>query len=136
MACGHLHVAPILARNVSSPLSEKIPSTGFPDTEMTRTKGALSWKRLQQRDNIALERDAVTKRRRDASKLHRLAAVHAIGNEILIGRVGDGRSRRGELGASAAAANQKAASARLPQGRATRSSRWQSVNSRWVTSSR
>src|SRR5215475_12611181 len=40
--CGHLQVAPILARNVSSPLSEKIPRCALPFNGMTSTASSPS----------------------------------------------------------------------------------------------
>src|SRR5258708_22564458 len=65
-------------------------------------KRALSWKRLQQRDHIALERDAVTRRRRGAFELPRPAAIHAIENEIFIGWAGEATSPPRHLRASTA----------------------------------
>src|SRR5215468_8825643 len=62
-------------------------------------------KRPQKRARVTFERDAVAKGRRDASKLNRLAVVHAIGDEVVIAGAGDLRPRHGELGASAAAAD-------------------------------
>ncbi len=81
MACGHLQVELILVRSVSSPSSEKIASTSLPESGLSRTASSPSLGSDRSRATAsAFESDAVAKGRRAAGELHRLAAVHAIGN--------------------------------------------------------